>query len=203
MSRLTVAATARASAPFYRRVQQQGWQARLCAPRPRQATTTALLAHRLASSSSRRGGSSSRSSGGWGIIPLAPGASILLAAALLCSPSAQSPAEAGWWPFSRGRQPTSPLEDPLPRKAKRQRARAEREMREYLAKMRVPLQQLIAGLRRGEVRLSSHPRFLHRCEHERLNGLASLWYHTFPPSSCHQGTTQGTAQSFPPLLLRG
>eukprot|EP00752_Nemacystus_decipiens_P016351 g14623.t1 len=99
--------------------------------------------------SSISGGRGGHSTGGWGSIPLAPGASFLLAVALLCSPSAQSPAEASWWPFSR--QPSSPLEDAVPRKAKRQRAKAEREMREYLAKMRVPIQELIAGLRKGEV----------------------------------------------------
>lgn len=154
------AVAARASVSFYRRVQQQVWRTRLCEPRPRQATTTAIV-HRLPSTSSSGSSSSSSrgsGSGGWRSIPLAPGASILLAAALLCSPSAQTPAEAGWWPF--GRQPTSPLEDTVPRKAKRQRAKAEREMQEYLTKMRVPIQELIAGLRKGEVRLNIHqPRF--------------------------------------------
>ena len=111
-----------------------------------------MAVQRLTSSSSRsnssgRGGGGS--SGGWGSISLAPGASFLLAAALLCSSSAQPPAEAGWWPFSG--QPTSPFEGTVPRKAKRQRAKAEREMRDYLAKMRVPVQELIAGLRKGEV----------------------------------------------------
>lgn len=98
----------------------------------------------------RNNSSRSRRSGGWDSMPLAPGASILLTVAL-CSVSADSPAEAGWWPFSN-RQPASPFSNTIPRKAKKQRAKAEVQMRKYLAKMRKPVQELMTGLRKGEVR---------------------------------------------------
>lgn len=109
--------------------------------------TTAITPQRYQrNNSSRR-----RPSAGWDSMPLAPGASILLTVAL-CSVFADSPAEAGWWPFSN-RQPASPFNNTIPRKAKKQRAKAEVQMRKYLAKMRVPVQELMAGLRKGEVRL--------------------------------------------------
>ena len=153
-----MATAARSSASLCRRVQQQGWRAKIVEPRPQQATT--LAAYRRSSGSSsgsssngnRRKGSGN-SSYGWYDVPLAPGASILLATALLCSTWAQPPAETGWWPFNR--RPKSPFDDTVARTGKRQRARAEREMREYLEKMRVPVQELMAGLRKGEVGLSA------------------------------------------------
>lgn len=63
----------------------------------------------------------------------------------------------------------------MPRKAKRQRAKAELEMQEYLAKMRVPIQELIAGLRKGEVSLVSDRSSW--CDWERLSWLAYLWHY--------------------------
>ncbi|CAN0042056.1 unnamed protein product, partial [Ectocarpus fasciculatus] len=104
----------------------------------------------------RNNSSRSRRSGGWDSMPLAPGASILLTVAL-CSVSADSPAEAGWWPFSN-RQPASPFSNTIPRKAKKQRAKAEVQMRKYLAKMRKPVQELMAGLRKGEVSREEYDR---------------------------------------------
>ncbi|CAM9759726.1 unnamed protein product [Ectocarpus sp. 6 AP-2014] len=115
------------------------------AGQPGLRSTTAVTPQRYhRNNSSRR-----RPSGGWDSMPLAPGASILLAVAL-CSVSADSPAEAGWWPFSK-RQPTSPFSNTIPRQAKKQRAKAEVQMRKYLAKMRMPVQELMTGLRKGEV----------------------------------------------------
>ncbi|CAM9339948.1 unnamed protein product, partial [Hapterophycus canaliculatus] len=102
--------------------------------------------NRRSSSSNSRGNSGS--SGGWRSVPIAPGASVLLALAL-CSTSQEAPAETGWWPFSR--QPASPFSNTVPRKAKKQRAKAEAQMRKYLSEMRIPVQELMAGLRKGEV----------------------------------------------------
>lgn len=200
---LTVAVAARASAPLCRRVHQQGLRARLSATRPRQVATTTAIVQRLTSTSSNSG-RGSRSSGGRGSIPLAPGASILLAAALLCSPSAQPPAEASWWPFSR--QTTSPLEETVPRKAKRQRARAEREMREYLAKMRVPIQELIAGLRKGEVSQPQLVLWLRTCEvvgvslallSSSCQVAAQRLASQLRMSSCHLSSPHSSRASFP------
>lgn len=86
---------------------------------------------------------------------LTPGACVLLAATLIAS-SESSPAEASWWPFSKGgwrgrKKPSSPFDNTVPRRAKKQRARAELNMRSYLAKMRGPVQELVAGLREGKV----------------------------------------------------
>ena len=88
---------------------------------------------------------------------LTPGACALLAATLITS-SELSPAEASWWPFSkagwRGRKTSSsPFDNTIPRRALKQRAKAEANMRTYLAKMRGPVQELVAGLREGKVSL--------------------------------------------------
>eukprot|EP00904_Undaria_pinnatifida_P001219 jgi/Undpi1/11098/HiC_scaffold_30.g13396.m1 len=89
---------------------------------------------------------------------LTPIACVLLAVTLTYSSSESLPAEAGWWPFSNGggwwrggRKSSSPFDNTVPRRAKKQRAKAEVNMRAYLAKMRGPVQELVAGLREGKV----------------------------------------------------
>lgn len=75
--------------------------------------------------------------------------------AVVLASSKPQPAEAGWWPFSgwgkRERELRSHFDDAVPREGKKQRARAEAEMRAYLEKMRVPVQELMTALREGKV----------------------------------------------------
>lgn len=124
------------------------WQQQQQQQQRRFSSTTALRNIRRRSDGSHQRRDSSP------LILLAPGACALLSAVLL-STSPPPPAEAGWWPFSgwgrQGRQPPSPFDGIVPRRARKQRARAEKELRSYLATMRVPVQELMASLRAGKV----------------------------------------------------
>lgn len=75
--------------------------------------------------------------------------------AVVLASSTPPPAEAGWWPFTgwgkRERRSRSHFDDVVPREGKKQRTRAEAEMRAYLEKMRVPVQELMSALREGKV----------------------------------------------------
>ena len=94
----------------------------------------------------------------------------------------------------------------MPRKAKRQRARAEREMREYLAKMRVPIQELIAGLRKGEVSQPQLVLWLRACEvvgvslallSSSCQVAAQRLASQLRMSSCHLSSPHSSRASFP------
>lgn len=89
----------------------------------------------------------------WNLL-FTPGVCMFVTAVVLAS-STPPPAEAGWWPFfgwgKRERGSRSHFDDVVPREGKKQRAQAEVEMRAYLEKMRVPVQELMTALREGNV----------------------------------------------------
>lgn len=112
-------------------------------------SSTTKTAPQLAENSSNRSAWSSL---------LSPGACVLLTTVFLysASPTGEpSPVGTGWWPWRQSSSSTSSFDGLVPPKARKQRVRAEVEMRAYVEKMRAPVQELIAEMRAGKVTITS------------------------------------------------